>query len=276
MKDIYALDDLKNLIQEIKENPLNDYDDALFNTFLNYADLGKVLNLRNKIIRDNNKVYLSLTLDVDKEKRLISFYSLFKGFDFDFSSYDGFVLDGVSFEKGFIEEICSSLDTSSLCIKKGDITTFDGDAIVNAANSYLVGGSGVDGAIHKKAGKGLDKECRSIAWCDTGKAVITGAYNLSVDYIIHTVGPIYKGKKEDTKLLKSCYASSLTLAKENGIKSIAFPIISSGAYGYPFLDAFLIARDSINDFLDENVEYPMSVFLYVYSEEDFNKILTLD
>ena len=159
---------------------------------------------------------------------------------------------------------------SEIKIVKGDITTFDGDCIVNAANSSLLQGGGVDGAIHRAAGKQLLEECKLLNGCLTGHAKITKGYDLSVDYIIHTVGPIYSNRHEDEHDLRSCYQNSLDLAKKYDIHSIAFPCISCGAYGYPVEDACKIALDAMANWLDHNNDYTMKIVVYCFSEDTYS------
>jgi O-acetyl-ADP-ribose deacetylase (regulator of RNase III) len=154
-------------------------------------------------------------------------------------------------------------------IFNGDITKAEVDAIVNAANTSLLGGGGVDGAIHRAAGRELLEECRKLGGCETGKAKITKGYNLPAKYVIHTVGPVYRdGKQGEPELLASCYRESLALAVDNGAKTIAFPCISTGVYGYPFREACVIALRAIEEFLREN-QSVAQVYLVCFSEDDF-------
>jgi O-acetyl-ADP-ribose deacetylase (regulator of RNase III) len=135
---------------------------------------------------------------------------------------------------------------ANLIAMMADITTLDVDAIVNAANSSLLGGRGVDGAIHKVAGHQLLEACRRLGGCETGEAKITPGFNLSARYVIHTVGPVWNGGQHgEAELLANCYRNSLQLAEENGVKSIAFPSISTGIYGYPLEEAAKVAIETV-------------------------------
>jgi O-acetyl-ADP-ribose deacetylase (regulator of RNase III) len=150
-----------------------------------------------------------------------------------------------------------------------DITDLHVDAIVNAANSSLLGGGGVDGAIHRAAGPGLLEECRALGGCPTGEARITRGHDLPAKFVIHTVGPVWRGGDHDERaLLASCYRSSLALARDHGCKSIAFPAISCGAYGFPIRDAATIAVTEVAAFL-RGVEAIERVVLTCFDDDVF-------
>jgi len=157
----------------------------------------------------------------------------------------------------------------SIEIRQGDITKLEVDAIVNAANRSLLGGGGVDGAIHRAAGPELLTECRSIGGCPTGEARITRGYNLPAGYVIHTVGPVYSGKPQDSRLLTQCYLNSLKLASDHNLASVAFPAISCGVYGYPINEACKIAINTTCNFLASNTSLKKVIFI-LFSSEDYN------
>ncbi|MCU0560400.1 MAG: O-acetyl-ADP-ribose deacetylase [Desulfobacterales bacterium] len=151
--------------------------------------------------------------------------------------------------------------------RQGDITRLDVDAIVNAANTSLLGGGGVDGAIHRAAGAALLEECRRIGGCPTGEARITRGYNLPARHIIHTVGPVFRGRPQDRELLAACYRNSLALANENQIASLAFPAVSCGVYGYPMAEACRVAVETTLAFLEKH-SLPEHVIFMLFSAAD--------
>lgn len=158
---------------------------------------------------------------------------------------------------------------SRIELEQGDITKLACDAIVNAANATLLGGGGVDGAIHRAAGPELLAECRGLGGCPTGKAKLTGGYNLPARHVIHTVGPVYRGGQHgEARQLASCYESSLSLAAEHRLHTVAFPAISCGVYGYPLAEAARIALSTTEAFLDRHPEIEKVIFV-LFGEETF-------
>ena len=160
-------------------------------------------------------------------------------------------------------------------IIQGDITKLNVDAIVNAANESLLGGGGVDGAIHRAAGSKLLEECRTLNGCRTGDAKITKGYNLKAKFVIHTVGPIWRGGNySEDNLLKSCYQKSLKIADTNKITSIAFPAISTGVYGFPFERASKIAYKTVKSYLKISTNIEKVIFI-LFSSSDYEKFLAI-
>ena len=168
-------------------------------------------------------------------------------------------------------QLFSKKDThSKIDITRGDITELDVDAIVNAANTTLLGGGGVDGAIHRAAGPELLAECRKLDGCRPGQAKITRGYRLPARFVIHTVGPVWRGGKHgEPETLADCYRNSLQLAVENEIETLAFPAISCGAYGYPIKEAAQIAFKATREFLAISEELQKVIFV-VWSEDDYD------
>lgn len=159
---------------------------------------------------------------------------------------------------------------------KGDITELDVDAIVNAANRSLLGGGGVDGAIHDAAGPELFDECLTLGGCNFGEAKITKGYKLKTRHVIHTVGPIYNSRIDQSSVLASCYKNSLNLVKENELHSIAFPAISTGVYGYPLKEATKIAIATVKEWLKNN-NYEIDVIFVAFDQrtyETYNALLS--
>lgn len=167
--------------------------------------------------------------------------------------------------KELLAQVMEHPSKNGINVVRADITTFDADAIVNAANSTLLGGGGVDGAIHRAAGPELLAECKTLGGCATGEAKITYGYALPSTYVIHTVGPIYNGKVSQRVDLANCYQNSLELAKKHHLHSIAFSAISTGVYGYPLEEAARIALLTCTQWLNANKEYGMEITLVCFN-----------
>ena len=195
-----------------------------------------------------------------------------KWYDFEtFFAYNQLLLNAET-----IPAICNHKSRSHITFVKGSVVDMHVDAIVNAANTSLLGGGGVDGAIHRAAGPELLAECKRLHGCKTGEAKITRAYNITnADYIIHTVGPIYSGAEEDAQMLASCYQRSLDVALENGCTSIAFPGISTGVYGYPIDKAAKVSMDAIVGWLDEHKDIVVNIYLCCFREEELRAYMRL-
>lgn len=161
---------------------------------------------------------------------------------------------------------------SRLQFMAGDITAQDTEAVVNAANSQLAPGGGVAGAIHRSAGPGLWEECKKLGGCETGEAKISLGHNLPNKYVIHTVGPVYRGTKNDAVLLRACYVNSLKVADKNKIKSISFPALSTGIFGYPVDKAAYVAIKAVKGYLEETTDIEL-VRIVLYDEGSYKEHL---
>lgn len=258
---------LRAALDRIALDSCADCDDLLYHALLAASDYGKNIWIKGSV-EDNGRKYIASSIDPGEGER-ISLHDAILAFAGRFCMYDGLVIESIIAEKGFIGELMNDIDAQRMAVTSGDITEFEGDAIVNAANNSLLGGGGVDGAIHRKAGPGLVEECRLLGGCRTGEAKITRGYSLPCDYVIHTVGPVYSGIKEDDENLARCYMSSLELAMENNLRSIAFPAISTGAYGFPMKKAARIALMAVSLFMEMNPDYPISVTFVCFGDEAY-------
>ncbi|KAM6404638.1 ADP-ribose glycohydrolase MACROD2 isoform 12-T14 [Pluvialis apricaria] len=219
-------------------------------------------NKRKKLWREEKERLLKMTLE-ERRKEYLRDYVALKSIPTwmeDLKSENA--KDDLQGKKSLSEKVS---------LYRGDITVLEVDAIVNAANSSLLGGGGVDGCIHRAAGPCLVAECRNLSGCETGQAKITCGYDLPAKYVIHTVGPIARGHLTDThkENLASCYKSSLKLAKENNIRSIAFPCISTGIYGFPNEPAAVIALNTIKEWLSKNHNEVDRIIFCVFLEVDY-------
>lgn len=205
--------------------------------------------------------------------------ALFKG-SANWPKFQGFVLnpdkERIVIDKHMISIINAHRITSSISVFNRGVLDVRAQAVVNAANSSLLGGGGVDGAIHKAAGPRLLDECRKLKGCKTGEAKMTKAYNIRwADKIIHTVGPVYNGLPEDEKALASCYRESLELAKEAELTSIAFPCISTGVYGYPLDKAAYTALNAVSKWLSDNRGFHIDVYFCCFRQEEYDSYMKL-
>lgn len=212
---------------------------------------------------------------VNRRKEVYTVTSIEEDIDIINELLDWWCKPQYNYYEEFLEETRENLEKSetnkepsiNIFLSIGDITKLECDCIVNVANKSLLGGGGVDGAIHRAAGPELLEECRMLHGCDTGEAKITKGYKLLAKYIIHTVGPIYSGKEEDARLLAMCYKNSLNLAKENNIHSIAFPAISTGVYGYPLKEATDVAIKQVLEWIVDNQEYDMDIIFCSFDQK---------
>lgn len=163
----------------------------------------------------------------------------------------------------------AEINKSLIELTRGDITREETDAVVNAANKQLAPGGGVAGAIHKAAGPELWEYTKTLGGCETGQAVITYGFNMKVKYIIHTVGPVYSGRPEDAVLLRSCYLQSLQLASSHDARSVSFPAISTGIFGYPVKEAAEVSLQAVTDYLQEDTNIELVRFV-LFSEGDLD------
>ena len=162
-----------------------------------------------------------------------------------------------------------------IIIRKGDITLENSDVIVNAANTSLLGGGGVDGAIHSAAGSGLLEECKKLNGCKSGEARITKGYNLNAKYVIHTPGPVYRdGKSNESRILTNSYWNSMLLVKQNNLKSVSFPAISTGVYRYPKTEAAKIAIETVLKFMEDE-KYIVEVFFVLFDNDNYEIYKTI-
>ncbi|KAM6404635.1 ADP-ribose glycohydrolase MACROD2 isoform 9-T11 [Pluvialis apricaria] len=225
-------------------------------------------NKRKKLWREEKERLLKMTLEERRKEYLRDYVAL--------KSIPTWMEDLKSRSESDGENAKDDLQgkkslSEKVSLYRGDITVLEVDAIVNAANSSLLGGGGVDGCIHRAAGPCLVAECRNLSGCETGQAKITCGYDLPAKYVIHTVGPIARGHLTDThkENLASCYKSSLKLAKENNIRSIAFPCISTGIYGFPNEPAAVIALNTIKEWLSKNHNEVDRIIFCVFLEVDY-------
>lgn len=254
-------------------------------TFQTKEDIG--ISFRHIVVNDDGQYFIPIftsSAEVDKGEATSVFNqplsSLFEAVN-NWPDCLGYMINPwdnrLVLEKAMIDVVKKHQKRSHITFVQGSVVDMHVGAIVNAANKSLLGGGGVDGAIHQAAGPELLAECRSLHGCKTGEAKITKAYNITyADYIIHTVGPVYSGTKEDALMLASCYTKCLDLALENGCTSIAFPGISTGVYGYPLDEAADVSLRAIAVWLDAHKDIVMNIYLCCFKDaelEAYKKIV---
>ena len=262
----------------------NPEDVKVGDTFTPNEDVG--ISFRHLTVDESGKYYIPLFTSQEEVNKgaptsIINqpIGDLFKALD-NWPDCEGYIINPwdqkVFIDSNTINMLYTYPKIAQIAFVKGSVLDLHVSAIVNAANSSLLGGGGVDGAIHRAAGPELLKECRTLNGCNTGEAKATKAYNITwADSIIHTVGPVYSGSRDDAKLIADCYINSLDVAFDEGCSSIAFPCISTGVYGYPLDEAANVALRAIANWLSDHDGILMNVYICCFREEEWQAYMNL-